>query len=529
MQHAPRVHLVFWGPEWTPTSPPVTTAQAIFSKLTGGSYNQMLTSYSDASGPITNYMTWDVVMDTDPANAPPPHGGTPITTQTLADEAARVSAANPLPNSADTQWMFYPQQGTPISGTSFCGQHDAVQSPPAGPTWIVGEILYASDIGIRCTGYSPTDNNAEAMGVVSTHEYFEAATDPTFSGWSSDSTGEEVGDICANPKSPTEPTAGTVEGNYVQWEYDIAQSGCALTSPRCCTVTNADGTSGPYADHWRIQDGAQLSAEGVPTSDPYPATVGLQQDFSKLKVLDNSGTFSTRAYPSSAGYTADGWGGIHPFGAAAPGATATGYWPGWNAIRGIVTIPGGQTGGYTLDLWGGLHQFGGAPGRMSTGYWPGWDIARGIALDPCDPTGTSGYVLDGWGGVHQFGTAPGLAPSATWPGWDIARGISLYCAGAGDSPAGYVLDGWGGVHPLGGAPGATGAYWPGWDIARGIVARPDGVGGYVVDGWGGLHPFGHAAPLRQTTTGRAGTSPVASRWNRTRRRGTSSTGGAGSA
>ncbi len=34
--------------------------------------------------------------------------------------------------------------------------------------------------------------------------------------------------------------------------------------------------------------------------------------------------------------------------------------------------------GYTLDGWGGVHPFGGAPSVVVTGYWPGWDIVRGL-------------------------------------------------------------------------------------------------------------------------------------------------------
>ena len=68
--------------------------------------------------------------------------------------------------------------------------------------------------------------------------------------------------------------------------------------------------------------------------------------------------------------------------------------------------------GYILDAFGGVQPFGGAPAVTTTGYWPGWDIVRGFALDPSGP---GGYVLDGFGGLHRFGGAAARATAGTGP------------------------------------------------------------------------------------------------------------------
>ena len=192
----------------------------------------------------------------------------------------------------------------------------------------------------------------------------------------------------------------------------------------------------------------------------------------------------------SGGYTVDGWGGIHPFGQA-PSMPISGYWRGWDIVRGIALLPDGS-GGYTVDGWGGIHPFGKAPSMPISAYYAGSDIVRGIALLP---DGSGGYTVDGFGGLHPFGKAPPLPVSGYWAGWDIVRGLALLPDGSG----GYTLDGWGGLHPFGKAPNMTpGAYWPGWDIARGVVTwnkAPGAPGGWVADGWGGIHPFGSAADL----------------------------------
>jgi CHAP domain len=191
--------------------------------------------------------------------------------------------------------------------------------------------------------------------------------------------------------------------------------------------------------------------------------------------------------PGPGGFTLDGYGGLHPWGRAAPLAQAV-SWRGWDIARGLV-VQRGRAGGYVLDGFGGIHAFGAAPPVRPTAYWPAHDIGRGIALRP---DGRSGYVLDGWGGIHPFGGAPPVVATSYWPGQDMARGIAL----RPDGVSGYVLDGWGGVHPFGGAPPLLStAIWPGLDVARGITLRPDGAGGWIVDAWGGVHSVGIAAAL----------------------------------
>jgi hypothetical protein len=62
-----------------------------------------------------------------------------------------------------------------------------------------------------------------------------------------------------------------------------------------------------------------------------------------------------------------------------PGAIAvSGYWRGWDIARGLWLLPGSAGAGYTLDGWGGLHPFGGAPPIASSPYWSGHDIARNL-------------------------------------------------------------------------------------------------------------------------------------------------------
>jgi len=73
----------------------------------------------------------------------------------------------------------------------------------------------------------------------------------------------------------------------------------------------------------------------------------------------------------------DGYGGIHPFGSAAPFSNFP-YW-GWDIGRGMVTWTGSSSGAWVLDGYGGIHPVGTAPAVSGYPYWGGWDIATSLA------------------------------------------------------------------------------------------------------------------------------------------------------
>ena len=124
-----------------------------------------------------------------------------------------------------------------------------------------------------------------------------------------------------------------------------------------------------------------------------------------------------------------------------------GHWAGWDIARGIAILPDstpGSVAGYTMDGWGGVHEFGGALPINNFQWWPGWDIGRGLALTPnATKTSPAGWTLDGWGGLHPFGSAPVISNYTYWSGWDIARGVVSWTGGNG----GWTMDGWGGSMP----------------------------------------------------------------------------------
>ena len=202
-------------------------------------------------------------------------------------------------------------------------------------------------------------------------------------------------------------------------------------------------------------------------------------------------------------YVLDGWGGIHPVGAA-PALSTTAAWPDKDIAFSLSLFPDG-TGGYVMDGWGQLHPAGSAPAVDSHVYWPHWIGAREIVMAPWSSAANpAGYLLDADGGIHPFGGAPAVTGNVQWPGQGIARGFVLTPNSTPHSVAGYTLDGFGGVHPFGGARPVFGATRWSTDIARGIVltAGANGlfVNGYTLDYSGGIHPFGGAQPVTPSAT-----------------------------
>ncbi len=210
---------------------------------------------------------------------------------------------------------------------------------------------------------------------------------------------------------------------------------------------------------------------------------------------------ATNGLPFSGLYTLDAYGGTHADNSGPLDGTA--YWAGWSIARAAEALPGAAApqSGFVLDGYGGLHPFGAAGLSETSGsaghYWPGIDIARDFAFLP---DGTGGFVLDGYGGLHPFrvngSTAPLAAQGAPyWAGRDLAKKVVIFSDGTG----GYILDAYGGVHPFGingpspvaGSSMVGSGYWAGWDIARDLVLVPGNGNhaGYVLDGFGGMHPF----------------------------------------
>ena len=336
--------------------------------------------------------------------------------------------------------------------------------------------------------------------------------------------------------------AGSCEVSYYDAQvYDttINQGWGPLNAiPGSSTDALAEGYAGhSYQIRVRTHTTAGLVSSWAVASTTIDATPAASLPFSGLYTLDayggvhadssgplNSTSYwpgwniarSARAWPGAtapqSGFVLDGWGGLHPYGAAGLTETsdpASHYWSGWDIVRDFAFLPDG-TGGFVLDGFGGLHPFrvnGNTTPLAAQGnpYWGGHDIARRVVIFP---DGQGGYVLDYAGGVHPFGIngPPPVAPTSMvitgyWRSGNIVRDLVLVPGNGGHS--GYVLDLYGGMHPFHSSadgssmPAALAtAYWPGKDLARAAWFLPgSATAGYTLDAWGGEHPFGGAPAI----------------------------------
>src|SRR5690348_6788872 len=82
---------------------------------------------------------------------------------------------------------------------------------------------------------------------------------------------------------------------------------------------------------------------------------------------------------------------------AAPPVTGNTVWPGEGIARGLVLTSSSTpsaVAGYTLDGYGGIHPFGGARAVLGAAHWD-TDMARGLVLlDGGGGLLVSGYTLD---------------------------------------------------------------------------------------------------------------------------------------
>jgi len=131
----------------------------------------------------------------------------------------------------------------------------------------------------------------------------------------------------------------------------------------------------------------------------------------------------------------------------------------------LVVLPD-EHSGYVMDGYGGLHPFGAAP-ALSGPYWGGWDIARGfdVALNGSNQV-IGGWVLDAYGGLHAVGSPPALSDPATYYGGHPVWQKFHYTA-----QGGYAVAHWGLVSENAGVSPNWSGYsdWGSWDATRDIV------------------------------------------------------------
>lgn len=247
-------YTIFWTPNGTMSASYQNLLNRYFQDIGGTAFNNINTQYYMDPGPV--YITNTTVFGgawVDTTNVYPGGRGTPadpLTGQDLKDEIVRALAANPGWNPPDGSKLYFvfTEKDIESCADTFLGCTPGVTSPPPGAGGycayhdhfnngsdlvIWANMPYAASwgscIAITCSPNGDFDADVELSPT--SHEHFEAVTDPLWdgpNGWTGP--GFENGDKCAYNYGPMQDDGHNLvlSGNpyIIQREWSNADSGC---------------------------------------------------------------------------------------------------------------------------------------------------------------------------------------------------------------------------------------------------------------------------------------------------------------
>ncbi len=232
VQHSPVEYIVFWGSSWTGSdSGTASIIQNYYNDLGGTSFENILTQYHDGSGNINDVETvGGVWFDTSTPPTDTTCGGPTVEDSSLQTEVNNAISSRGWARDANNAvyYVYLPSGDSLNDGTGACsapaGNYCAYHNWSSSDGVAYGAMPYP---GSGCqVSTSPNGNvNGDSEVNLTSHEEFEAITDPQAgNGWL-DAAGYEIGDKCAWDFSLgyTYLTGGTFE---LQTEYSNASSSC---------------------------------------------------------------------------------------------------------------------------------------------------------------------------------------------------------------------------------------------------------------------------------------------------------------
>jgi hypothetical protein len=218
VQHHPQVYILFWGPTWSSNTGPLGAAMDLFQHTSGNGWTNILAQYYDNVDQIHpdahlagSWQTNDATPCINPSN--------------LETEIQNAAAVRGWSQGPDSQFIVWPQPGACITYTAFpgipnngCGWHGVT------PT---SSLVYAMVPWNGDTGCATQYSHNAAMTGITSHEYVEAASDPTGQAtpaspaWTDSTGGYEIGDLCENWGFTPGPN-----GEYVAYIWSNRDNQC---------------------------------------------------------------------------------------------------------------------------------------------------------------------------------------------------------------------------------------------------------------------------------------------------------------
>lgn len=267
VQHSPVSYVIFWGPNWSDGTGGVNqdaqVVESYFNDVAGTSFENLLTQYYDVHGTINNTHTLGGIwLDT---STPPTDNVCDTAHKNTVEDAAiqqEVSSAAtknnwPLKDTNATFFVYTPAgdwvsaDGThySCSNNEFCAYHSAYYSQNTPVAYAA--MPYPNNIDLCSPNDFPNNDQAgDTLANLTSHEQFEAITDPypcgygcSQAGWT-DSAGYEVGDECAYYFYDGDEHLNNGGVFSLQEEYSNATSSCESSASALPTLTLSQ-TSGP--------------------------------------------------------------------------------------------------------------------------------------------------------------------------------------------------------------------------------------------------------------------------------------------
>lgn len=262
-------YTIYWTPNNTLANDYKNLINRYFADINASPFYNINTQYFQNPGSVFMQNssglggTWTDTANSGIGNGYPGGRGTAANALTRADienEVAAALAANPTwgPPGLTKQYLVYYEQGieqcfnatsctpgVPNGQPSFCAYHTYFTS--GGNTVIYGNMPYDETWTTGCRSFSTSPNGniaADAEISTSSHEHFEAATDPRLDAWYDSDLGGENGDKCAYRYGAMQADGHNMvlNGNpyIIQQEWSNADLNPSVQFSGCVTRYNAN-------------------------------------------------------------------------------------------------------------------------------------------------------------------------------------------------------------------------------------------------------------------------------------------------
>jgi len=245
VMHTLAAHTIFWDPNNNIPAAYMNLVNRWFQDIGGSTFYGIMRQYYDNPGPvyIQNVSTYGGTWH-DTTNAYSPRTGTaadPLSDADIQAEVSRALTANGWPTGLGDMYFVYTEKGIESCSNSthctpgtaypvYCAYHNHYLS--SGVNVIYANQPYAETWGPDCRNFivSPNGNfDADSVISITSHEQFEAVTDPLLNAWY-DGSGNENCDKCAYYEGALASAGSNHNFNghpYItQLEWSNAVSGC---------------------------------------------------------------------------------------------------------------------------------------------------------------------------------------------------------------------------------------------------------------------------------------------------------------